>query len=426
MRWPPRSRAPANSTDRRRGPSPTRADARAVVLRRALAARRAVGPLVGYQSLTVVGADAATASSASSVATARTARPWPRSWRRSARLGAVHDAVAAVPGRWRSVLDDGAGPIADTIDVAAALARFPAVVLVRRPLTAPRPRSGEDLCERDPGKSVAEAATDSPQINSRRPSAHVDEQHGGRGRGAERARRATRVWPSPPQRGSSPSNASTAVRSRSSSTGLVAEREDQHRRRSPRRTVARRWRRSITVTVWAAAGADNTGWARRSRSISVVAASTSRCGDRRASVGSSTAPWKVSTAAGSAMGRSQPASVNSAARPVRVAARRSGSPWSTKNGNGAGSAYSSPMNSSGVNGPRVTVAVASTRCARLRAGRRPSGVLPTWSWFDEHTISCRWSTWSADRPCVRRRNASTGRRRPTVARRPVARSPTPS
>ena len=37
----------------------------------------------------------------------------------------------AVPGRWRHVLDDGAEVVADTLDVGAALARFPACVLVR-------------------------------------------------------------------------------------------------------------------------------------------------------------------------------------------------------------------------------------------------------------------------------------------------------
>ena len=114
------------------GPSawaePGAADARAVVLRRTLAARRAVGPLTGYQSLTVVGADAATvigfirrdSEDRPALATIVAC---------SARLGTVHDAVAAIPGEWRSVLDDAAGPIADTIDVAAALTRFPAIVL---------------------------------------------------------------------------------------------------------------------------------------------------------------------------------------------------------------------------------------------------------------------------------------------------------
>jgi len=114
------------------GPSawaePVAAGARAVVLRRTLAARRAVGPLTGYQSLTVVGADAAGAIGF----TRRDGQDRPvlaTFVACSARLGGVHDAVAAIPGEWRSVLDDAAGPIADTIDVAAALTRFPAIVL---------------------------------------------------------------------------------------------------------------------------------------------------------------------------------------------------------------------------------------------------------------------------------------------------------
>jgi hypothetical protein len=49
----------------------------------------------------------------------------------SRRGAAPIEATAAVPGRWRSVLDDGAAPVEDSLDVGAALARFPAAVLVR-------------------------------------------------------------------------------------------------------------------------------------------------------------------------------------------------------------------------------------------------------------------------------------------------------
>lgn len=102
---------------------------RAVLLRRVLAARRAVGTLTGYQPLTVVGRDAGQVIAflrfdtdgrpAMATVVAASARP-----------GAVADAVVALPGSWRSVLDDAADEVTDTLDAAAALARFPAVVLV--------------------------------------------------------------------------------------------------------------------------------------------------------------------------------------------------------------------------------------------------------------------------------------------------------
>lgn len=101
--------------------------ARAVVLRRVLDARRRVGPLAGYEPVPVVGPDAGKV-----IAYTRfdeTGRPvLVTVVRCDAGLGPV-DAAAAVPGRWRSELDDGADVVTDQLDVGAALARFPAVVL---------------------------------------------------------------------------------------------------------------------------------------------------------------------------------------------------------------------------------------------------------------------------------------------------------
>lgn len=102
------------------------AAARAVVLRRCLHARRAVGPLTGYQPVPVVGPDAGDvvafvrldAAGAPVLVTVV-----------SRRGEAPIDATAAVPGPWRSVLDDGADVIEDALAVGAALARFPAAVL---------------------------------------------------------------------------------------------------------------------------------------------------------------------------------------------------------------------------------------------------------------------------------------------------------
>jgi len=47
-----------------------------------------------------------------------------------ARPGSAATVVTLPPGRWRSVLDDGAGVVEQRLDLGAALARFPAVVLV--------------------------------------------------------------------------------------------------------------------------------------------------------------------------------------------------------------------------------------------------------------------------------------------------------
>ena len=69
---------------------------------------------------------------------------------------------------------------------------------------------------------------------------------------------------------------------------------------------------------------------------------------------------------------------NSWRRPSRVASAIALSMWSEKNWNGAGSPYSSPMNSIGVNGESSVI-----RAASGRAGggiRSPNARLPTWSW----------------------------------------------
>ena len=102
--------------------------ARAVVLRRVLAARRAIASLAGYQPLTVVGPDGHAVIAFSRLDDDGT----PVLVTVVAADGRTDlDAVAALPGRWRHVLDDGADAVADTLDVGAALGSFPACVLVR-------------------------------------------------------------------------------------------------------------------------------------------------------------------------------------------------------------------------------------------------------------------------------------------------------
>ena len=104
-----------------------------------------------------------------------------------------------------------------------------------------------------------------------------------------------------------------------------------------------------------------------------------------ASDGSSTAASNVAGSAGSATASVHSARRTRAGGPAAVASSSSGSPWSTKNGNGAVSPYSSPMNSSGVNGDSSTVAAATSRWRWSYGGRAPAGVLPTWSWLDVNT-----------------------------------------
>jgi (1->4)-alpha-D-glucan 1-alpha-D-glucosylmutase len=101
--------------------------ARAVVVRRCLAAKRDLGAAHGYQPLTVVGPDAADV-----IAFARRGDgDEPALCTVIGRRGlAPVDAVVAVPGCWRSLLDDAAPPVVDALDAGAALARFPACVLV--------------------------------------------------------------------------------------------------------------------------------------------------------------------------------------------------------------------------------------------------------------------------------------------------------
>ncbi len=117
--------------------NPDAESARAVVLRRCLGARRAAGSLLGYQPVPVVGPDAADviafvrldADGAPVLATVVARRAvTPAAMPTGAPVAPI-DATAALPGAWRSVLDDGAGIVEDSLDVGAALARFPACVL---------------------------------------------------------------------------------------------------------------------------------------------------------------------------------------------------------------------------------------------------------------------------------------------------------
>ena len=102
--------------------------ARAVVLRRVLATRRSLGSLTGYQPATVVGPDGHTVIAY----TRLDGEAEPALVTLVSASGRTElDAVAAVPGRWRHVLDDDAPAVEDTLDVGVALDRFPACVLVR-------------------------------------------------------------------------------------------------------------------------------------------------------------------------------------------------------------------------------------------------------------------------------------------------------
>ena len=98
------------------------------------------------------------------------------------------------------------------------------------------------------------------------------------------------------------------------------------------------------------------------------------------------------------------------------------SPWSTKNGNGAGSAYSSPMNSSGVNGDSRTAAAATRRwrpvVRRAGAGRRVADVVVV---AREHDEALERQTSSAGRPWRAAARTPSTARRTASARR--ARSP---
>ena len=83
---------------------------------------------------------------------------------------------------------------------------------------------------------------------------------------------------------------------------------------------------------------------------------------------------------------------NSCARPRRTASISSAPEWLVKYRNGAASAYSSPMKSSGTNGASKTAPAASFAASNpaVAASRSPSIRFPTWS--------CVWLNTTKRRP----------------------------
>ncbi len=122
-----------------------------------------------------------------------------------------------------------------------------------------------------------------------------------------------------------------------------------------------------------------------------------------------TARRNVSSDCGSGGSPAHRNASNSCARPRRTASISAGSEWLVKYGNGAASAYSSPMKRSGTNGASSTAPAASLAASNpaVAASRSPSIRFPTWS--------CVWLKTTKWRPCMPRAGAPW--RRPRYADR---------